>query len=83
MRHPYEKFIKMELLVIVCAGLFGLFALIQGYFFLIILCLYLIAFSQFLEAISYLHVRKTGEAGKQFIRAAMLVFFVTFIVFHL
>lgn len=83
MRHPYEKFIQLELLAIICAVVFGFFAMIQSYLFLILISFYLIAISLFLNAITYWYLRRTMDAFKQLVRALMLAFFITFIVFHL
>lgn len=83
MKHPYEKFIKMELVFIVCAVLFGLIALIQGYLFLILMSLYLVTISMLFNALIHWHSHRTADAGKQILRAIMLLCFVTFLVFHL
>jgi hypothetical protein len=83
MKRPYEKFIKMELLFISCAVLFGLIALIKGYLFLILLSLYIIAISLFFDALIHWQSRQTLDAGKQILRAVLLIFFITFMVFHL
>ncbi|MBM7601174.1 hypothetical protein JOC34_003595 [Virgibacillus halotolerans] len=83
MKHPYEKFIKMELIFILCAVLFGLVALIQGYLFLILMSLYIITISLFFDALIHWQLHRTLDAGKQILRAMMLIFLITFLVFHL
>lgn len=83
MRHPYEKFARIELISLVIVILFGLIALIQGFLVLIFLCLYLISLSLVCDALLNLYLRNPHQAGKQIIRAAMLFIFATYLIFLL
>ena len=83
MRHPYEKFIKMELIFILCAVLFGLVALIQGYIFLVLMSMILITISLFFDALIHWYSHRSADAGKQILRAVLLLCFIIFLIFHL
>ena len=83
MRHPYEKFIRGELVAIVLAILFGLIALIQGVFLLIILYLYLVAVSLIFDGLIAMKMRHQTHGIKQMLRSAMLFLFATFLLIFL
>ncbi|GAB3048151.1 hypothetical protein [Virgibacillus ainsalahensis] len=83
MRHPYEKFMRIELIAIACVVLFGVIALIQGFLIFILLCFYLLALSIFCDAMILLYLHNPPQAGKQFLRAVMVFIFTTYLFFHL
>ncbi|MEC5424421.1 hypothetical protein QGM71_13050 [Virgibacillus sp. C22-A2] len=83
MRHPYEKFIRIELLSLASAILIGIIALAQGYTLLIFLCLYLLALSLACNALIELHRHEADQAGKQILRAIMLFILASFMLFQL
>ncbi|WP_096272812.1 hypothetical protein [Paucisalibacillus globulus] len=83
MRHPYEKFIRGELVAIGLALLFGLIALIQGIFLLIILCLYCIAVSLAFDGLIGMNMRNQTHGVKQLVRALLLFLFATFLLIFL
>ncbi|RDW22306.1 hypothetical protein CWR48_00945 [Oceanobacillus arenosus] len=83
MRHPYEKFARIELISLVIVILFGLIALIQGFLILIFFSLYLIALSLVCDALLHLYFRNSQQAGKQILRAVMLFIFATYLLFAL
>ncbi|PAV31414.1 hypothetical protein CIL05_01805 [Virgibacillus profundi] len=83
MRHPFEKFIRLELLSIVCVILFGLIALIQGYLLLIFLSLYLLAIGLLCNAMIEWYTHQSASAGKQVLRAIMIFLFTTYLMFLL
>jgi hypothetical protein len=83
MRHPYEKFIRGELVAIGLALLFGLIALIQGIFLLIILCLYCIAASLAFDGLIGMNMRNQTHGVKQLLRALLLFLFATFLLIFL
>lgn len=83
MRHPYEKFIRLELLFIIVAVIVGIIALLKGFAFVIIIALYMIAFSMLSGAIVEWHTHQTNQAGKHFLQAILLFIFTTYMIFHL
>ncbi|MGY0694961.1 hypothetical protein ACW2QC_19715 [Virgibacillus sp. FSP13] len=83
MRHPSEKFIRLELIAILIAALVGVFALIKGFLFIIILALYLIALSMFSGAIVEWQTHQTNRAGKHMLQAILLFIFTTYLISHL
>ncbi|MEW9676354.1 hypothetical protein ABRT01_09265 [Lentibacillus sp. L22] len=83
MRHPYEKFMKMELFAIIGAIIVGIIALIKGFVLVVILALYMVSFSMFSGAIVEWNTRQTQQAGKHLLQAAMLFIFTTYMIFHL
>ncbi|MEN1967589.1 hypothetical protein WMZ97_05860 [Lentibacillus sp. N15] len=83
MRHPYEKFMKIELFAIIAAIIVGVFALIKGFVLVITLALYIIAFSMFSGAIVEWNTQQTQQAGKHMAQAALLFILTTYMIFHL
>ncbi|GGA63849.1 hypothetical protein [Ornithinibacillus halotolerans] len=83
MRHPYEKFIRGELVAIGLALLFGLIALIQGIFILIIIGLYLVSASLAFDGLIGMNMRNQVHGIKQLLRAGLLFIFATFLLFFL
>ncbi|ASK62032.1 hypothetical protein CFK37_07600 [Virgibacillus phasianinus] len=83
MRHPYEKFIRLELLTLILAVIAGIVVLIKGFIFLAIVLIYLIACALCCEAMIELHTHNRNKAFKHFIQVILLFVFTTYIVFHL
>ncbi|WP_100009830.1 hypothetical protein [Lentibacillus sediminis] len=83
MRHPYEKIIRIELLAVACVILIGVFALFQGILLLVFLSFYLLALSLVCDALVDWYGGDTLKAGKQVLRAVMILLFTTFLLFHL
>ncbi|OZU88485.1 hypothetical protein CIL03_12635 [Virgibacillus indicus] len=83
MRHPYGKFIRVEVISLVCLIFIGLIALIQGYLLLIYFSLYLLAIGLITDAMIEWYSHQTAKAGKQVIRAVMLFLFTTYLIFIL
>ncbi|WP_047983830.1 hypothetical protein [Ornithinibacillus californiensis] len=83
MRHPYEKFIRGELVAIGLALVFGLIALIQGVFLLIILCLYLVAASLIFDGLIAMNMRNQAHGAKQILRSVLLILLATFLLIFL
>lgn len=83
MRHPYEKFIRGELVAIGLAIFFGLIALIQGVFLLIVLCIYLIAASLVFDGLIALNSYNPTQGVKQLARSVLLILFATFLLLFL
>jgi uncharacterized membrane protein len=81
MRHPYEKYIRLELITIILVFVLGLFALIQSYILFIFLGLYLLVVSLILTALIEFHTYNTHEAIKHALRAILLFVFTTFLIF--
>ncbi|GIO26805.1 hypothetical protein [Ornithinibacillus bavariensis] len=80
MRHPYEKFIRGELVAIGLAVFFGLIALIQGVFLLIILGLFLVAASLICDGLIALYMQNQIHGVKQLLRSILLILFVTILL---
>jgi hypothetical protein len=80
MRHPYEKFIRGELVAIGLAVIFGLIALIQGVFILIILCLVLVAASLVCDGLIALYMQNQIHGVKQLLRSVLLFLFAAFLL---
>lgn len=77
--NPYEKYVRLELVLIIAALLIGLIALLKGFILLLIVSFYLLTGSFFLEvAYEWMRHRKE-EAGKQLVRAILLFFFTTYL----
>ncbi|MFD1416425.1 hypothetical protein [Oceanobacillus jeddahense] len=83
MRHPLEKFIRMEVIAIMAGLFFGIFAWITGWLFFLFFACYLFVFSMFSNALILLHTRRGSDAIKQAIRAVLLFLFITSIYFYL
>lgn len=83
MRHPYEKFIRLELISLILALFAGIIVLIKGFIFLAIVLIYLIACGLCCEAMIELHTHNRNKAFKHFTQAMLIFVFMSYIVFHL
>ncbi len=83
MRHPLEKFIRMEMLLIIIGLFIGIVAWISGWMLFLFFACYLFIFSLICNALVLLHTRRASEALKQVIRAALLFLFLTSLFFYL
>ncbi|MFD1064571.1 hypothetical protein [Oceanobacillus locisalsi] len=83
MKHPLEKFIRMEVLAMI-AGLFiGVLAWITGWVLFLFLACYLFIGSMFSHALILLHTRRGSDGIKQALRAMLLFLFITSLFFYL
>lgn len=83
MRHPYEKFIRLELIAVLLAILVGLFALFKGFILLVFITFYLIGCSIACAAIVEWYTHQTNQAGKHILQALLLIIFTTYMIFQL
>ena len=83
MRHPYGKFIRIEVISLACLIFIGFIALIQGYLLLIYFCFYLLAIGLITDAVIEWYSHQSAKAGKQIIRAVMLFLLTTYLIFTL
>mgnify|MGYP001344740060 FL=1 len=83
MKHPYEKWFITETVSLILAFLLGIFAMIKGTIILILIALYGIAISLMCEAFIAWSMKRTAIAGKQCIRAIIIIFFSTYALFIL
>lgn len=82
MRHPYEKFIRIELATIALAILIGFIVLIKGYILLAFASLYLLVISLLSEAMIAWFTHQKVQSGKQIIRAVILFALTTYFIFQ-
>ncbi len=83
MRHPYENFIRGELVAIGLALLVGIIALIQGIFLLVILGIYLVSISLVCDGLIAMNMRNQAYGVKQLLRSILLFLFATILLFFL
>jgi hypothetical protein len=83
MRHPYEKYIRLELITVIFVLVIGIFAIIQSYILFIFLGLYLLVISLILTALIEFHTYRTHAAIKHALRAVLLFVFTTYLIFLL
>lgn len=83
MRHPYQKFIQMEVIGLVLSFLSGITALITGWVILLFFAVYLLVLSIVCDAIILMQTRRQSEAMKQAIRAFILFLLITSMFFQL
>jgi len=83
MKHPYEKFMNIELVSILLSILVGVVAFIQGYLFLIFLALYLVVISLSCDALIKWYTHYKNEAIMQFVRSGMLFLLTTYLLLSL
>lgn len=83
MRHPFEKFIRLELLTLAAAAIIGLIAIFQGYLLIIFFCLLLLAISIMFEGLIAMNTFHTSEGLKQFTKAVILILLTFFLFFKL
>ncbi|HLR62854.1 MAG TPA: hypothetical protein VK097_10475 [Lentibacillus sp.] len=77
MRNQYEKYIRVELLTLALAVVIGLIAIVQGFVIIMLLCVYLLAFSIFCEGFLFLNTNRPADAIKQIAKAGMLMLLAT------
>ncbi|GGJ82989.1 hypothetical protein GCM10007063_01850 [Lentibacillus kapialis] len=83
MRNPYDKYIRMELLTLTLAVVIGLIAIVQGYVIIMLLCVYLLAFSILCEGFLFLNTNHSADGIKQVAKAGMLMLLATILFFSL
>lgn len=83
MRHPTERFILIELIVLGLVAILGIIALIQASLVLILICLFLIVVSLLTDALVNFHNRNVPHSGKQLVRALFIFLFLVFFIFIL
>ncbi|CDO05106.1 hypothetical protein BN988_03689 [Oceanobacillus picturae] len=83
MRHPLEKIIRIELLTIALALVIGLISIIQGYLFLTIASLYLVAISFSCSALLEWQSHQTAQGAKHALRAFLIFLIATYLLFQL
>lgn len=83
MRHPYEKFIRIELFSIVLALTIFIFALIKGFILLIICSLLLISISLLADSLISWLTHQKAQAIKQCARAVIIFILAIYIIFVL
>ncbi|MDY0409532.1 hypothetical protein ACFFIS_01940 [Virgibacillus soli] len=83
MKHPYEKYIQIELITLVLACLLGIAALFRGSLWLLVLCLLLMTISLVCDGFIFLHSRRAPHAGKQFSRALLLLFLIAYLLIRI
>lgn len=83
MRHPYERFIKIELISLILAIIIGLLAIIKANLMWLSLSLYLTAISLFCDGIVAQSTRLKVRRIKQLIRFVLLFFLATLLIFKL
>lgn len=81
MRHPYEKFIRIELMSMVCAALIGIIVLLKGYLLFIFMCFLLIALSLLTEAMILWFTYQKIQGGKQLFRALIILMLTIYLMF--
>lgn len=83
MRHPYEKFIRLELITLTFVVIVGLIAIFKGYLIIILFSLFMLAISILCEALIAINTYHTSEGVKQFIKAVMLLLLTAVLLFQL
>lgn len=81
MRHPYEKYIKIELFTLLIALLFTILTVIYKKLIILLFALCLLALSMLSEALFLFFTNKKVEASKQFIRSLLLLLLLITLIF--
>jgi len=82
-RHPYEKFIRIELISMISAALICIIVLIKGYLILVFICLFLLVLSLLTEAITLWFTYQKIQGGKQLFRAFMILILTLYLILKL
>lgn len=83
MRHPYENFIRGEIICIIIAIIIGLFSLISGYLILVCIGLLFLAISLLCNGLLHMQTYRSADALKQTIRAALLILLAIYLIVKL
>ncbi|WP_212927153.1 hypothetical protein [Oceanobacillus sp. J11TS1] len=83
MRHPLEKWIRIEIISIIAGVFLGIFAWITGWMLFLFFACYLFVLSIISNAFILLNTRRASDALKQMVRAALLFLFLTSLFFYL
>lgn len=83
MKHPYEKFLQIEIIALATAIVISLFSIVQGYRVLPVFTFYFIFISLFFDALfSWITYQKT-HAIKQFVRSVLVLILTTYIMLNI
>lgn len=80
MRHPYEKFIRTELVTIILSIFVFVIALIKSYLILIYICFYLLVISLLAEAMIAWFTQQKERSVKQLIRGMIIFLLATYLL---
>lgn len=83
MRHPYEKFMRIELFSIAIAVVLGMVAFIKSYTLLLFVSFYLIAISLIAEAIISWSTFHKEQAIKSMGRAILIFLLTSYLLVYL
>ncbi|ALX49846.1 hypothetical protein [Lentibacillus amyloliquefaciens] len=83
MRNQYEKYIRMELLLLALGVIVGLTAIVQGSAVMMLLCVLLVAISICFDGLLQFNTNKAAEGIKQFLKAGMLMLLAAILLFFL
>lgn len=81
MKHPYAKYITIELLTLVIALFFTILTLVYKMFLMLLFALCFIALSLLSEALFLFFTNKKVEASKQMVRSLLLLLLLFTIIF--
>lgn len=83
MRHPYEKFIRIELISMIIAALACIIVLMKGYLILVFICFFLLILSLLTEAITLWFTYQKVQGGKQLFRASIILILTLYLILKL
>lgn len=83
MKHPYEKFIRIELLALLSVVFLSIIAFIKAWVFLVVVSLFFIVFSLIAHALAEWHTHQRALAGKQLVRALFIFLLTIYLLFHI
>lgn len=83
MKHPHEKFIRIELFSLVLTMILFIFAVIKGFTFFAFISLLLITISLLADAIILWGIHEKAPAIKQVVRAILILFLTIYILLKL
>lgn len=83
MKHPQEKFLFIEISLIVMGLIIGIVAIAKSLVILGFLALYLIILSLFCEAFIQLSIQQKTAGSKQLIKAIILFALITYLILQL
>ncbi|WP_077623503.1 hypothetical protein [Sediminibacillus massiliensis] len=83
MNHPYNKFIHLQLFMMVLTVVVGILAIINGLVSLIVIAFYFLSLSFLFEGIAERKKGNTLQFAQQLTRSLVIVIFISYLYFIL
>ncbi|MRH44014.1 hypothetical protein GH741_15330 [Aquibacillus halophilus] len=81
MKHPYQRFFQLQVLMMILTVIFGIISLVKGSMLLALLTCFTLALSFAFEGMVEFKKQNTFPFAQQLLRAVIIIIFVSFLYF--